>query len=73
MASVSISAYRGQEYMPDDFVLGTSAPTTYDIAVQINLIPANSATLWTKQEVVLALQRIIELVEDGRYTALNSV
>lgn len=73
MASVSISAYRGQDYSPNAFVQGTSAPTTYDIAVQINLIPANSATLWTKQEVINALNGIIELIEDGGYTALASV
>jgi len=73
MASVSISAYRGQDYAPDALVLGTSAPTTYDIAIQINKIPANSATLWTKQEVVIFLQRAIELVEDGRYVDLASV
>ena len=69
MASISISQYRGLSYMPDDLVQGTTAPTTYDAQISFNLIPANSATPWTKQEMVLFLTRAIELIEDGRYTA----
>lgn len=73
MASVSLSVVRGGDYTPDGITQGTDAPNTGDLEVSINLVPANSATKWTKQEVINALTRIIELVEDGRYTALLSV
>lgn len=73
MASVSLYLSRGADDQPDEIGTGTNAPGSGDLEVRINLIPAGGVGAYTKEEIVLQLTRIIELIEDQRFTSLNTV
>ena len=68
MASVSLSVTHGQDLMPDSITVGTDAPGTGDLEVSLDLTKG-----FNKGQVVLALTRIIELIEDQRFTSYNTI
>lgn len=70
MANVFLGLNQGADYSPDNVQEGSSTNST-DVEVRI-AVPPTSGANWPKGELVIALQKIIEAIEDGRFTYLTT-